>query len=178
MAKRMGIRDVLTTGQFAVKEVRFKLDNGKEFDFAILKKPDSAVIVPILPDGRLVLIHEYFPAIDESGLGLPKGKMNPGETPQEAANRELQEEAGFKAGNLLPLSTFTLSPGMLWQRTHAFLATGLTESKLKADEDEEIKVVTVPFKDFPKLIKEGKIQEARTIAALFLARDYLAKGVA
>ena len=89
--------------------------------------------------------------------------------------RELQEEIGYKAKELIKLGTLTVSPGSTRHQTHVYLAKHLIESKLPGDEDEEIEVIKIPFEDFEKLIKNRKLNEARFIAALYMARNYMAK---
>jgi 8-oxo-dGTP pyrophosphatase MutT (NUDIX family) len=173
MAKVLSEKQVFKGTVFAVKELQAELPNGKRMKFNVVEKNDSAMIVPITDDGQLVLQKEYFVASDVYMLSLPKGAMADGEHRLDAANRELQEEAGYKAGELIELGTLTVSPGYIRQKTHVFLARKLTESRLSGDEDEEIEVKRIPFADFEKLVYSHEISEARVIAALFLAKKYL-----
>ena len=108
-------------------------------------------------------------------MGLPKGKIDRGHNNLTTANKELQEEIGFKAGKLDKLGTVTMSPGYLTQRTHIFLARELTESKLAGDEEESLELIYYPFNKFEELIEEGKLTEARMIAAFYLAKRFLEK---
>src|SRR3990167_2914326 len=89
------------------------------------------------------------------------------------AKRELEEEIGYKASKSDKLGMFTMSPGYLTQKTHAFLTRGLAKGKRGGDEDEELELVENPFADFETLIKKGKISEARAIAALYMAKNFL-----
>lgn len=106
-------------------------------------------------------------------LGLPKGRIDPGENETETANRELQEEIGMKANKMDRLATLTMSPGYLTQQTHIFLARDLKENPLYGDEEEKLEVIKYPFYKFEKLIENGELTEARMIAALYLAKKYL-----
>ncbi|MBI2334432.1 NUDIX domain-containing protein [Candidatus Daviesbacteria bacterium] len=140
-----------------------------------MEKRDTALIVPINEKGELILVREYFYAIDEYQLGLPKGKIEEGHDDLTTANKELQEETGLKAGKLDKLGVLTMSPGYLTQRTHVFLAQVLTTSKLEGDEEYELEIIKYPFGKFEKLIDAGKLTEARMIAALYLAKRFLEK---
>lgn len=172
MAKVIKEREIFKTNIFSVKEIDLELKNKKKVTFSIVEKKDSSLIVPITADGQLILIKEYFAAIDDYQIGLPKGRVDYG-SPSEAANRELQEEIGYKAGELIPLGTLIVSPGSLRHKTHIYLARKLVESKLPGDEDEEIKIIKIPFDDFEKLIDNNQLTEARMIAALYMTRRYL-----
>lgn len=169
MTKRLGEREIFKTKFFTIKDIDLKFGD-KKVTYQIMEKSDSALIVPINEKGELVLVREFFYAIDEYQLGLPKGRIDEGYSELETANKELQEEIGFKAGKLQKLGVVTLSPGYSTQKTYLFLATGLTESKLEGDEEEALEVVTYPFDKFEDLIDQGKITDARMIAALYLAK--------
>lgn len=145
----------------------------KKVTYQILEKSDTALMVPINEKGELILVKEYFYAIDEYQLGLPKGKIDEDHDDLTTANKELQEEIGFKAGRLDKLGVVTMSPGYLTQRTHIFLARDLTASKLDGDEEETLEVIYYPFDKFEELLNQGKLTEARMIAALYLAKRFL-----
>jgi ADP-ribose diphosphatase len=175
MPKRTDEREIFKTKLFTIKDIDLELENGKKVTYQIMHKNNTALLVPITNDGQLLLIQEYFTAIDEFQLGLPKGRIEDGEHMFETANKELQEEVGYKAQKLDKLATFTMSPGYLTQRTEVFLARDLVESKLRGDEEWDLTVIRHPFSDFEALIASGKLTEARIIAALFLARRFLEK---
>lgn len=174
MPKRVGEKVIFQTKLFTLKDIDIEFDH-KKVTYQILEKADTSLMVPINEKGELVLVKEYFCAIDEYQLGLPKGKIDPGHNDLATANKELQEEIGFKAGKLDKLGTLTMSPGYLTQKTHIFLARELTESKLDGDEEEALEVVYYPFDKFEELIDQDKLTESRMIAALYLARSFLKK---
>ncbi|MDE2025295.1 MAG: NUDIX domain-containing protein [Patescibacteria group bacterium] len=171
MIKRVGERVIFQTKLFTVKDIDLQAPKGN-VTFQIVEKKDTALIVPIIGED-VILIKEYFAAIDAYSLSVPKGRVEEGNNPLDTANKELQEEIGYKAGRLEQLTTFTLSPGYLAQKTHVFLAEELTESKLEGDEIEEVEIVRYPFAKFEELIGKGDLSEARVIAALFLARNHV-----
>ncbi len=175
MAKRLGEKVVLKTKVFTIKDVDLEFDNGEKGTFQVLEKKDVAIIVPLDAENNIILIKEYFTAINEYQYDLPGGRIEEGHDELETANKELQEEVGFKANRLDKLITVTMSPGYLTQKAHIFLARELEESSLKGDEKEKLEILKWPFDKFEELINSGKITEARAIAALFLARRFLNK---
>jgi len=172
MIKRVGEKVIFQTKFFTIKDVDLANDAGTRGTYQIIEKGKSALIVPLLGD-QVVLVREYFPAIDKYQLGLPKGRIDEGRDEISTANKELQEEIGYKAEKIDLLGILTMSPGYIKHDTHIFLARDLVESKLVGDEMEVLEVVKYPFVDFEGLINRGEITEARMIAALFMAKSFL-----
>lgn len=172
MIKRIDEKEIFKTKFFVIKDIHLKFDKG-ETTYQILEKRDTALIVPITKDNQIILVREFFVAINEYSLSLPKGRIEEGSDELQTANKELQEEIGYKASMLTKLATLTMSPGYLTQKTHVFLAENLIESRLTGDELEDIEIVRCPFSEFEKLIEEGEISEARVIASLYLAKRKL-----
>lgn len=172
MPKRVSEKVIFQTKLFTLKDIDIKFDH-KTVTYQILEKSDTSLIVTINKKGELILVKEYFYAIDEYQLGLPKGAIDKGHDDLTTANKELQEEIGFKAEKLDKLGTLTMSPGYLTQKTHIFLARELIESKLDGDEEEALEVIYYPFDKFEEMIEQGKLTEARMIAALYLAKRFL-----
>ena len=102
-------------------------------------------------------------------LEIPAGLLEPGEEPETAARRELQEETGYTAQRIELLIQFFTSPGFCDEEMHTFLATGLVAGRPNPDEDEQIKMVPVPLADVPEMIQRGEIRDGKSIAALLLA---------
>ncbi len=173
MAKRLGEKEIFKTKLFTIKDIDLEFTTGKNATYQILHKNNTALIVPVTKEGKFVLVKEYYAAIDEYGLSFPKGRIEKGENKLDTANKELQEEIGYKAKELNEIALFTMSPGYITQKTHVFMATDLRESKLKGDEEEELEILEVSFDEFEKLVKDGKITEARTIAAFYLVNRIL-----
>lgn len=173
MAKRLGEKVIFKTKLFTVKDIDLEFDGGEKETFQILEKKDTVIIVPLDAGNNIILIKEYFVAIDEYQYDLPGGRIEEGHNELETANKELQEEAGFKANRLDKLIAVTMSPGYLTQKAHIFLARELEESRLEGDEKEKLEILKWPFDKLEQLIDSGKITEARAIAALLLARRFL-----
>lgn len=173
MAKRLAEREIFKTKLFTIKDVDLEFDDGKNATYQILEKKDTAIIVPLDNEGNVIFIKEYFTALDEYQYDLPGGRIEEGDDELKTANKELQEEIGFKAEKLDKLITVTMSPGYLTQKSHIYLARELTESKLTGDEMEELEIMKWPLDKFEELVDDGRLTEARAIAALFLARKFL-----
>lgn len=126
------------------------------------------VMAPLDGQGNVLMVRQYRHAVGEELLELPAGGVELGEKPEEAVLRELQEETGYTADEVLPLGRFWMSPGFLREEMHAFLARKLRPSARAADEDEVIQVVRVSLASVPGMIKRGEIRDAKTIAAALM----------
>lgn len=165
---------------FEIYDLKLEFDNGNKVDYEVLYKDTiwTAMIVPVDEDGNVLLIREYSAAINEYILCLPQGGVNyeqdkKNRTCAQAAQEELQEEAGVKAKKLIPLAVFNSFSGSINKKIKVFLAQNLTASCKEGDEPEELEVITCPLDQFEKLIDSGELQESGSIAALYLARRYL-----
>lgn len=176
MPKRVGERTIATSRHLKIKEVDLEFPSGKRLTYEIVDSDIQGVtVVPIKEDGTILFVREYFAGAGEYQLGLCKGGIESGSTPEETANKELQEEVGYKAGRLDKLAEVFLHPAYSTAKTHIFLARDLQDSKLVGDEGEELEVVPYSFKDVEELIDSKEIHDARIIAALYLAKRFLDK---
>ena len=139
----------------------------------IVEHSHAVCIVPVDEQGNVVLVRQYRKPVEEALLEVPAGSVEEGEVSEDAVLRELQEEIGYTAGNLLHLSSFWVAPGWATEFMHAYLATELTPSRLEADEDENIEVVRLPFDQAVAMFKTGEIKDGKTIAAMLLAQPLL-----
>jgi len=163
---------------FRADEMQLRFENGEERTYEKLcgsGGPGAVLIVPVLSDNRVVMIREYAAGIHDYHLALPKGAVDRGETPLEAANRELKEEAGYGARDLRFLKRLTLSPAYMEHGINVVLARDLYPEHLPGDEPEPIEVVPVDFDDLLTLTMREDVTEGRTVAALFLAKAWLAR---
>ncbi|MFO7786636.1 MAG: ADP compounds hydrolase NudE [Halospina sp.] len=158
---------------FGIEEVHLRFTNGTECEFERLRTPPIAGImcVPLLDDDTVVLIREYGVGTEEYHITLPKGGTEHGEDWRETANRELQEEAGYRAQHLAWIKDMTLSPGYMGHHIRVILAEGLTESRLPGDEPEPLEVFTWKLSRLDELVAREDMNEARVIAALYMVRD-------
>ena len=133
----------------------------------------AVIVVPMLDDETVLLAREYACGMHHYELGLPKGRIEAGETPLEAANREMKEEIGYGAGDLQEINRFSLAPSYMTHLTHIVLARDLYEEKLEGDEPEDLEVVPWPMSNLKTLAEREDCTEGRTIAALYFVRDYI-----
>jgi len=173
MEKILNSKDLYKGRKFTVKELEIELEPGRVVKWEVVDKGGNSVaMVPVDGNGNVYLVEEYFGATNERTLCLPKGMVDPGETDEAAALRELQEEIGMK-GKLKKLVTMSVSPGYLTQKTILFLATDLVPSQLDKDEQQYLEVTKLHMTQAIEMIRQGKITEARTIGGIALAKDIL-----
>jgi ADP-ribose diphosphatase len=169
-------RSLDPAGRFAVEEIDLEFSNGARRTFERLKASalGAVIIVPMADDDTVLLVREYAAGLHRYELGLPKGRIDEGETPELAADRELKEEVGMGARQLTTLLPLALAPSYMAHRTHVVLAQDLYPERLEGDEPEELEVVPWRLSALNELINEPDFSEGRSIAALFIAREYLA----
>ncbi|MEH6419450.1 ADP compounds hydrolase NudE [Pseudomonas sp. CGJS7] len=138
--------------------------------------PGAVIVVPMLDADTVLLVREYAAGVHRYELGLVKGRIDAGEDAIEAANRELKEEAGYGARSLTVLRSLTLAPTYMSHQAHLVLARDLYPERLPGDEPEELEVVPFKLDDLHQLILREDFSEGRSIAALFIAREWLRNG--
>ncbi|WP_111977020.1 ADP compounds hydrolase NudE [Algibacillus agarilyticus] len=160
---------------FEIESVHLQFSNGEERDYERMKTSGrGAVMIVAMPDpDTILLVCEYAAGMHSYELGLPKGLIDPGETPIEAANRELKEEIGFGARKFTQLKSLSLAPGYFGASMHILLAEDLYPERLEGDEPEPLDVVSWSINDLDALLQRNDFTEARSVAALFLARRHL-----
>jgi ADP-ribose pyrophosphatase len=167
MMRAMKSREVLLSNSlFQVARLTFEGPNGNEIVRDVIEHRGAAVILPLLDDGRVILIRNMRRTVGKVLWELPAGTLEPGEAPEVCAAREVEEETGYRAGTLEPLTAFYASPGILDERMHGFIATDLTPSTQNLDADEEIQVFPIPQWQIRDMIKDGHIEDGKTIALL------------
>lgn len=155
---------------------KVRLSDGRETLREIVEHPGAAAVVPILPDGKVVLVRQYRKAVEEVLLEIPAGKLEEGESPEVCVMRELEEETGFRAGKIRRILEYFPSPGFSDECIHLFEATELQEGRKNLQPDELMETVSLSVSEIAKLIKEGKIKDSKTIiGVLTAAGESLAK---
>ena len=160
---------------FSVRVDTVELPSGRRTIREVAEHSDAVCMIPVDDDGNVLLVRQFRKPTESSLLEAPAGGVESGEVSEDTVLRELQEEVGYTASNLQHLASFWVAPGWATERMHAYLATGLTPSKLAADDDENIQVVRVPFANAVAMIHSGEIHDGKTIAALLLAQPLLAQ---
>src|SRR3977135_3323244 len=144
-------------------------EGDKTYVREVVHHPGSAVILPAFDDGTIALVRQYRHPAVRYLLELPAGTLNDLERPEDGAARELEEELGLVAGRMEKLSEFFVSPGFCEEKMWLYLATDLTATRQRLDDDEILEVVRLPFAQSREMIRSGKSEDAKTIIGLILA---------
>jgi len=151
---------------------RVRLPTGVEAELEMIRHPGAAAVVPLTERGEILLVHQFRHAAGGMLWEIPAGTLAPGETPRACALRELEEEAAMTARELVELGDVLPAPGYTTERIHLFLATGLSASVQKLDEDEVItEVRPVPVAEVLARIASGEIDDAKSVVAVCRARE-------
>lgn len=142
------------------------LPRGRKGVREVVEHPGAVAIVPLLEEDKVILVRQYRKAVEESLWEIPAGKMEEGEGTEMCAQRELEEETGFRAGKLEELLKFYPSPGISTEVIHIFLGADLVKSQRNPEEDEFLELSTPTLEETLKWIKEGKIRDAKTVIGL------------
>jgi len=161
--------------QFKVEKLDLEFSNGEKRTYERLRTHGlgAVIVVPMRDEDTVLLVSEYAAGLHHYELGLVKGRLEAGETVLQGAERELKEEIGFGAHQLLELTALSLAPGYMTHITHVVLARDLYPEKLQGDEPEELEIVPWPIADLHTLVQRPDCTEGRSIAALYITRDYL-----
>ncbi len=143
-----------------------RLPNGTTADMEIISHPGAAAVVPMQDEQTVVMVRQYRHAVGRVIYEIPAGTLRPGEHPRDCARRELEEETGRKANRLEPLLSFLTTPGFTNEIIHIFVGTDLSPGTQNLDADEILEIVDMPFAAAIALIKDGAINDAKTIIGL------------
>jgi ADP-ribose pyrophosphatase len=153
---------------FDVVESDIRHDN-VQYKREIVIHKGSAVIVPVFSDETVALVRQYRYAAEKFLLEIPAGTLNKDEDPKIGAIRELEEEIGVKAAKVEKLTEFYVSPGFLTEKMHLYLATDLTETEQSLEVDEILSIERYSFPKAFELIRNGEIEDAKTMVGLIMA---------
>ncbi len=143
-----------------------QLPDGAEKTYDFIDHKGAAAVVPVLPDGRILMVRQERNAIDDESLEIPAGGKNIGEAFDAAAMRELEEETGYRCDKVVHLFDLYTTVAFSNEKIGIYLAENLVESKQNLDEDEYLSVETYSLDELQHMISEGRIRDAKTIAAL------------
>jgi len=162
---------------FKIEQIDLTFSNGEKRIYERMKGSGrgAVMVVPVVNEHEFILVSEYAAGTHSYELGFPKGLIDPGESPEQAANRELQEEIGFGAKRFVKLKTLTTAPSYFSAQMHIYLAFDLYESVLPGDEPEPIQLMNWSWSKASELITRADFSEARSVTALFMAQEYLNK---
>ncbi len=151
---------------FLLREDRVAIPGGGEKIRLILEHPGAAAAVPLLKDGRVILVRQYRKAIERETLEIPAGKLEKGETPLQCLRRELIEETGYRAGKLNKLISYYPSFGISDEIIHIYLARNLRRIGLPRGDESYLKTVFLPLEKVKGMIERGKIRDSKTIIGI------------
>lgn len=162
-------------GPYRMERLDLEFSNGerRRYERVHGRGHGAVAVVPMLDDETVLLVREYAAGLHRYELGLVKGRIDAGETPEQAADRELKEEAGYGARSVQVLRQLTLAPTYMSHQTHLVLARDLYPERLPGDEPEELEVVPWKLDALHELVLREEFSEGRSIAALFIVREYL-----
>jgi len=160
---------------FSIEALDLRFSNGEQRTYERMKPSghNAVMMVPVTEQGDLLLVREYCAGTERYELGFPKGLMDPGETPEQSANRELKEEVGVGAKTLTLLKEVVLAPSYFSSRMTLFLAQDLYSEQLDGDEPEPLEVIRWPLAQAEELLTHLDFCEARSITALMLTLRHL-----
>jgi ADP-ribose pyrophosphatase len=163
-------RPIFSGRIFSVSVEPYPLPDGREAEFELVHHPGGAAVLPLLADGRVVLLRQFRPAAGGVLWEIPAGRLEAGETPAACVSRELAEEAGYRARRLERLGEMLPSVGFCTERIHLFVARELTPVPQAPEPDEYLEVVPVAAEEALAMIDRGEIADGKTQLALLLAR--------
>ncbi|EGA70865.1 adenosine nucleotide hydrolase NudE [Vibrio sinaloensis DSM 21326] len=164
-------RTVAQSRLFTIEAMDLRFSNGEERTYERMKPSgrNAVMMVPITEQGDILLVREYAAGTERYELGFPKGLIDPGEAPIQAADRELKEEIGFGARKLTPLKDVVLAPSYFSSKMTLFIAEDLYSEQLEGDEPEPLDIIRWPLAQAEELLTHLDFCEARSITALLLA---------
>lgn len=166
--------EVIYTGPaFGVRRDEVLEPGGVRTTREVVTHRGSVVVLPVLPDGRILLVRQYRHATRQFLWELVAGRMEPGETPRQAAARELIEETGYRARSFRVFLDLFPTPGFLEERMYILLAHGLTSGDARPEVDEKIISRAYTYTELKQMIRRGKLRDAKTIAGLLYFFSYL-----
>ena len=154
---------------FRVRVDEVELRPGLVTRLDVIEHAGAITLLPLDAEQNIWFVRQYRHAAGQALLELPAGTLNPGEAPALAANRELQEEIGMRAGRLDELASFYLAPGYSSELMHVYLAQDLIPSVLAPDEDEFLNIEKIPASQALGLVARGELHDAKSLATLLLA---------
>jgi ADP-ribose pyrophosphatase len=172
-AKLLSSRVLYTGKVFSVRQDVVVEPGNIEATRDVVTHSGSVVLLPVLRDGRIVLIRQYRHTVGDYLLEVVAGRMEPGESPLTAARRELAEETGYRAKRFVKMMNVFPTPGFVTERMIAFCATGLTPGPTNPDADERIENKPFSLKTLLNMIRKGDIHDMKTVASVLYYERFL-----
>jgi ADP-ribose pyrophosphatase len=149
------------------------LPNGRSVELDVVHHPGASAVVPFVSDAEVLLIRQYRHAVGGYILEVPAGKLDPGDTPDACAHRELEEEAGMRAGRMVKLGSVLTTPGFTDEVIHLYAAFDLTDVGTRHEADEVIEVLQVSLDEALDLVWRGELRDGKSALALLHAARHV-----
>ncbi len=162
--------------KFAVDRVTLTRNDGGTTERELVVHPGAVAVLPIMDDGRVVMIRNERFAVGEELWELCAGTLEAGEDPRACAGRELIEETGYEAATIEPLVLFYTSPGVCTERMYTFVARGLKHVGQQLEPTEKIRVEPVSWDELIRLCRDGEVRDAKTLAAVLYYQAFADPG--
>ena len=173
--KILNTEQVCKAHVFAVEKLFAELPDGRRRYYDIVRHGPGVVILPVTDEGKILFVRQYRVGSAGELLELPAGMVDDGEDPDPAAARELREETGYEAGEIIRLGGYYASAGYCSEYMHAYLARDLKWNPLPQDEDEFISNISMSVEEAYAAAESGQLEDAKTICALMMAQKYIRK---
>ncbi len=160
--------------RFNVERVVQVMPDGSEHVREIVRHPGAVVLLPLLDDGRICFVRNFRAAVGQTLIELPAGTLEPNEDPAVTAVRELAEETGYRAGRVEHILTFCMSPGILDEQMHFFVAEQLQAGPTAPEEGEDIQPLLCTWEEALGMAARGEIRDAKTLTAMLYYHTYRA----
>jgi ADP-ribose pyrophosphatase len=168
-------KEILKTKIFTVTEDHAVDPSGFEIKRAIIRHSGSAVMLAVDANNRVLLVRQFRLPAEDYLWEIPAGRLDPGESPRETAERELREETGYSARQWTELASYYPSPGFLAEKMTVFLAQDLTEGEQQPMDDERIETKWVEAAELDRMIREREIHDGKTLVAFLAWQRYFVR---
>lgn len=152
-----------------------ELPDGREAIREIVRHPGAVCVIPVTPEGEVIMVKQYRYAFEQIMLEIPAGKLEPGEDPFEAVKRELEEESGVVASNIEYMGEIFTTVAIFDEKIHAYLATDLVYKNAHPDEDEFLEVEKIPLSTLVDMVMNGEIKDSKTQICILKAHKLLSE---
>lgn len=174
--RTLSTREVYRNPWLDVREDTVELPDGRHIVYGVVRTGVCAGVLPFMDLNTVVLLRQYRHVAGQVTWEMPTGGMKSGESLEDGAQRELMEEIGFRAGILVPVTTFHSSKSILDETAHLYLGADLQPATLPADHTESFEIHSVPFEEAVVRVESGEIVDAMTIVTVLFAARWAAEG--